>query len=79
MPLYFFHLRDGVDVLIDPEGRELDDMDAIARITLRDAREMIAEDAKQGQIRLDLRIDVEDASGAVVHNLHFVDAVAIVT
>ena len=78
MSLYFFHLRDGVDILLDPEGRELDSMAAIAAAALADARSIIGDDAFRGRIDLDQRIDVEDTDGKLVHRLEFEDAVEIV-
>ena len=78
MPLYFFHLRDGDDVLLDPEGRELAGQASIETAALKEARSIISEDALGGRITLAERIDVEDATGVVVHRIHFVDAVEIV-
>ena len=77
MPLYFFHLRDGTDIILDPEGRELDDRDAIAAAALKEARSIIGHDALSGRIKLNQRIDVEDGSGTVLHTLHFTDAIEI--
>lgn len=78
MPLYFFHLRDGDDVLLDPEGRELAGLASIEAAALREARSIISEDALGGRITLGQRIDVEDAFGAVVHSVDFALAVEIV-
>lgn len=78
MPLYFFHLRDGVDVLLDGDGREFDDIDAVAKATLVEARAIIAEEARNGRIMLDQHIDVEDDAGSIVHRLSFADAIEIV-
>lgn len=77
MPLYYFHLRDGDDVLLDPDGRVLDGAEAIARCALAEARALTGEEARGGRIRLDQRIEVEDADGAVVHRLFFDQAVEI--
>ena len=77
MPVYYFHLRDGDDVLLDPDGRELDGARAIARCALAEARALIGEEARDGRIRLDQRIDVEDAHGQVVYTLPFGRAVEI--
>jgi hypothetical protein len=76
--LYFFHLRDGQDVLLDPDGRELPSQEAMVTATLQEARDIIAHDARQGQIKLGYRLDVEDAGGKLVHRLQFDDAVEIV-
>ena len=78
MTLYFFHLRDGVDVLLDPEGREIESVDQIADIAMREARAIIVDEALSGTILLDKHIDVEDATGTIVYALPFTDAVEIV-
>ena len=77
MPTYFFHLRDGIDLLLDPEGQVLGSMDAVARIALAEARALIAHDAFTGRIDLDRRIEVEDDAGRIVHRLLFRNAVEI--
>jgi hypothetical protein len=78
MPIYYFHLRDGEDVVLDPDGRELNDEAAIASAALAEARAIIADDARSGTIMLDQRIDVEDPEGHVVHQLYFGAAVQII-
>jgi len=77
MARYYFHLRDGIDVLLDEEGRELDEK-AIQSAALIEARSIISDDAREGRIRLDQRLDIEDAAHAIVYSLAFVDAVQIV-
>ena len=66
MARYFFHLRDGQDVLMDPEGREIDDVALIPGLALKDARSMISQDALTGRIHLQQAIEVLDEKGAVV-------------
>ena len=78
MSLYFFHLRDSIDIALDPEGRELPGPEAIEALALLDARSIISADAMGGRIMLNQRIDVEDEFRNIVHTLHFVDAVEIV-
>lgn len=77
MALFFFHLRDGTDVLIDPEGLDLEGPSAIAEAAFMTARSIISHDALSGVIKLDYRIEVEDCSGDVVHTLEFRDAIVI--
>jgi hypothetical protein len=77
MATYYFHLRDGEDVLLDPDGRELPDITAVVARALAEARAIIAADAVEGAIRLDHRIDVQDHRGAIVHSLQFADAVLV--
>lgn len=78
MPRYFFHLRDGVDRLLDPDGRDLPSLEAVEAVTLDEARGVISHDALEGRIKLTYRIDVEDAEGHQVHRLEFEDAVDVI-
>jgi len=77
MKTYFFHLRDGTDVLLDDDGRQLTDLAAAIAATLIEARSIIGADALVGTIMLEQRIDVEDELGAIVHSLAFEDAVHV--
>ena len=78
MPRYYFHLRDGMDVLLDPEGRDVSSLAQVESQTLIEAREIIAHEAREGLVKLSYHLDVQDASGAVVHRLEFEDAVEII-
>lgn len=78
MARYYFHLRDGQDLLIDPEGREIIDGAQIPLLVLKDARSMMSQDILAGRLRLDQSIDVLDEAGELVHHLSFRDAVMIV-
>lgn len=77
MQIYYFHLRDGTDVLLDSEGLMLLDIDAAIATALREARAIIGADALEGRIELDQRIDVEDERGVIVHSLQFEEAVQV--
>ena len=77
MALYYFHLRDGVDVLLDPEGCELSNLAAAEARALASARSILGADALEGLLKLDMRVDVEDSMGVIVHSLEFQDAVVI--
>ncbi len=78
MPRYYFHLRDGEDVLLDPEGRELSSLQAVHADALLEARSIISHEAIEGLVKLSYHLDVENASGAVVHRLNFEDAVEVI-
>ena len=78
MPLYYFHLRDGVDHLLDPEGSMHVDSAAAMVHAITAARSLMSADVLEGHLRLDLHIDVEDAAGTIVHRLPFPDAIEIV-
>ena len=77
MPLYFFHLRDGPDSLIDDEGLEVDGPDDARQIALVQARDIISHEAMKGTINLRQRIEVVDSAGISVATVSFSDAVKI--
>jgi hypothetical protein len=74
---YYFHLCDGFDTLIDPEGREISDISLIAGMALKEARAIIGQDVVGGAIKLGQHIEVLDEGGAIIHRLEFRDAVTI--
>jgi hypothetical protein len=71
------HLVDSTDILLDPEGIELQP-EAVAPKALAAARDCIAGDVRDGNVDLRYRIDVQDENGKVIHSLPFADAVEIV-
>ena len=77
LALYFFHLCDGRDTLIDPDGREVVDSATIRDIAIKEARAMISQDALGGRISLDQFIEVRDEAGKLIHQTAFRDAVSI--
>jgi uncharacterized protein DUF6894 len=77
MQTFYFHLRDGADILLDPEGRQLAGLDAVIGAALLEARSILGADALDGKIALEQRIDVEDDLGVIIHTLHFEDAVQV--
>jgi hypothetical protein len=76
MARYFFHLCDGHEVIIDPEGRDLNASE-IGDYALKEARAMISQDALGGRIMLNQYIEVRDDEGKLVHKLEFRDAVTV--
>jgi hypothetical protein len=79
MARYYFHLRDGTDELLDDEGREFDDMEALEKAVLEGARDVMASELRTaGVIDLRHRIDAEDESGTIAHSLPFGQAVTII-
>jgi hypothetical protein len=71
---YFFHLRDGKDQLLDPDGIELPDQRAIEVAALKAARDTLSHELRAGRLDLRYRIDVEDECGTVVHSIDLADA-----
>jgi hypothetical protein len=77
MPRFFLHLRDGTDELLDPDGSEFADLEALQASVLANARSIIGDEARSGTIDLRQRIDAEDDGGNIVHSLSFANAVRI--
>jgi uncharacterized protein YxjI len=78
MARYFFHLRDGTDELLDPEGVELATLDEVKVAALEAARDTLSHEIKCGVLNLKPRLEVEDASGTVVHVLKLTDAFEVI-
>lgn len=70
--------RDGTDEILDPEGIEFLDLDALRTGVLKNVRDVMSGDIKRGVIDFRYRIEAEDEAGTVVHALHFKDAVDII-
>jgi hypothetical protein len=77
MAKFYFHLRDQSEELLDLEGIDCPNANAIVVNALTSARDLIAGEANEGAIDMTQRIDVEDTSHTIVHSLEFEDAVTI--
>lgn len=74
MGRYFFHLMDDLEDLLDPEGIELPDLNAVHAQALKAARDTLSHEIKAGCVDLRYRIEVEDEAGRLVHSLPFAQA-----
>jgi len=74
MARYYFHLRDGSDQLLDPDGIELQDQRAIEAAALRAARDTLSHELRAGRLDLRYRIDVETADGMIIHTIDLAEA-----
>jgi hypothetical protein len=79
MPRYYFHLRDDVEELLDPDGIELPTLGAVRLAAMAAARDTLSHDLRQGRMDLRYRIDVEDGKGSIIYSLPFTDAFDVVT
>jgi hypothetical protein len=75
---YFMHLRDGIDELLDPEGLELHDLEAVRQKVMTAAGDILAGDLRNGIVDLRYRIDAEDEVGAIVYTLAFKHALSTI-
>jgi hypothetical protein len=78
MPRYFLHLRDHVDELMDAEGVELPDLEAVKKAVLEAARDVMIGDLRNGLLDFRYRIDAENENGAIVFTLPFKHGVNII-
>ena len=78
MPRYFLHLRDHLDELLDPDGKQYADLAALRLAVLANARDCLAGDIRNGIVDLRYRIDAEDAEGNLVYTLPFEHAFSLI-
>jgi len=72
------HLRDSTDELLDSEGVELVDLEAVRQNVMTAARDILAGDLRNGVVDLRYRIDAENEVGAIVYTLPFKHAFSII-
>ena len=76
MPRFFFHLRDG-ETTEDPDGIFLPNA-AMARMeAIRSARDIMAEDVRQGRLSLSFSIEVTDENGEPILAVPFREVLKI--
>jgi hypothetical protein len=73
---FFFNMRDG-KLLTDPEGLELDSLEAACEHATACARGMMAEDVRYGELWLNDSIEILDENGSVVATVAFRDTLTI--
>jgi hypothetical protein len=76
MPRYFFHVFND-ETCIDYEGQELPDLEAARQCARSEARILMCETLKKGEIVLSHHIAVEDDHGTSVFDVKFGDVVQI--
>ncbi|MFL6733770.1 MAG: DUF6894 family protein [Sphingomicrobium sp.] len=76
VPRFFFNMVDG-DLIEDREGLILDNLGSALAIAVKSAREIMADQVKEGDLSLAERIDVINEGGEVVGCIEFRDAVTI--
>jgi hypothetical protein len=70
MPIYYFHIRDGDQLEVDPDGTELPDLNAARVEALKVAQELMSEVADLGQ---DTVIEIADGDGQTILIVPFSD------
>lgn len=76
MPRFFFHLYNDM-IVTDGEGREFPDVEAARATAIAEAREVMTEEVRKGNLTLSHRIVIADESGSIVATVRYSDAVAV--
>ena len=79
MPVYYFHIRNGLGFTRDEEGQELADQAAARDVALRSVRSLIAAEAEEGRIDLRGRLEVTYRQDEPLFHLPFGDAFELLT
>ena len=77
MPRYYFHVCNGEGFTEDEEGLELRDEAAARKTAIKEARALMADELRDGQLNLASFIEVEDEKRERLFTLTFEEAVAI--
>jgi len=75
MPRYFFHIKDEATTMLDQEGIELDDLEAVRNEATQAARQGMSERVLDGHAPNDRTFVVTDEQGRVVLNFPFKEAI----
>ena len=76
MPLYFLHIREGVDLLLDPEGSNHPSLEAARAEAIDGARQLISEAVLTGSpLRMHRCFQIDTADGHTLLNVPFTDAI----
>ena len=78
MSRYYFHIRTPHGLARDADGLELDSLEEARAVAKIAAREAIVEMVYEGEIRLDLTIEVADEHGTPMLAVRYTDVVKFV-
>lgn len=65
MPLYFLNIRDGDDLIEDPDGSNLPNIEAACREAIATARDILASKVRAGEVLDGQVFEITDESGVV--------------
>ncbi len=78
MTIFYLHLFNRLGAILDEEGRDLPDLAAAREEAIRNARSIMAEEVRAGELDLNARIDIAGPRADQVHfTLPFSDALVI--
>jgi hypothetical protein len=71
VPVYFFHIVEGDELIRDPEGVEQPDAAAARQAAIDGASALVTDAVKRGERSYGGRLDVEDERGGLVLTVAF--------
>ena len=75
MHRYFLHLRDGSDIVADPDGTLMASLEAAVVEATASARWIMADQLRANQgVTLDRQFEIADAAGRILGIIRFPDA-----
>jgi hypothetical protein len=76
MLLYYLHIRDGTELLLDPEGSNLPNLEAARAEAIEGARQLISEAVRTGSpLHMQRAFQIDDADGHTLLSVPFTDAI----
>ena len=75
MPRFYFHVCNGNGFVEDEEGQELPDADAARVTATHEARNVMADELRSGELDLSSFIEVENEARELIFTVHFHQAV----
>ncbi|GGD11032.1 DUF6894 family protein [Aureimonas glaciei] len=75
---YFLHMRRGEELIQDPDGTELPDLDAVMAEAIQGARQILAENVMSGSVVTGRKFEICDEQGKVLLVVPFSEAVKLI-
>lgn len=74
MTRYFFHTHNSIGLVRDEEGQELEGSAAAHNVAVVSIRSIIAEEALNGELNLQGKVEIVDEHGALLETVPFSSA-----
>jgi hypothetical protein len=73
MARYFFHVRDGRELIPDPEGVDISNLEAAADDCRSTVQEVLNEDASQAELASNRQFEITDEQGGLCLVIPFLE------
>jgi hypothetical protein len=78
MPWYHLHIRCDGELIEDDEGAEFRNVASAKVEAVRSVRSLVCGDVRDGNLHLDLSIEIRDEGGAELETVSFDDAITTI-